>query len=183
MTLRKRSGLLAFACAALFSLLYLAGLLEPAEDSVYDFFLRFRPVRERAGNVLFLDVDDLAIADIGVFPWPRSVMAGGLLRLKEYGAALAVFDIEYIDRSPAGVDEVYMGQGLSADFQRVFSEISSGVSGFTGSVLSGRGKGREAEDSRRLVESIEKRRDYLLGKAQDIAVDNDEYLARAARLF
>jgi adenylate cyclase len=75
-------GLLA---AFLFSLAYILGILSPLEDRLYDFFLRFRANRRRTANVAFLDVDDPAIFYNGVFPWPRSVPAEGLLRLKEYG--------------------------------------------------------------------------------------------------
>jgi adenylate cyclase len=102
--------LLALSPAVLVSLLCIAGVFGGLENRVYDLFLRFRPNREPAREVAFLDVDDNAIAYNGVFPWPRSVIADGLLRLKEYGARAAVFDIEFIDKGPQGVDAVYLIQ-------------------------------------------------------------------------
>jgi adenylate cyclase len=137
MKFRKTSLLISLGAALLFSLLYLAPFFTMAEDKIYDFFLRFRPRRERIDSVVFLDVDDQAIAHVGVFPWPRSVMADGLLRLKEYGAAAAIFDIEYIDKSPTQVDEVYLRQGLPADFNRRFSEIGAGMADILSAVSAG----------------------------------------------
>jgi adenylate cyclase len=118
-------GLLA---AFLFSLTYILGILGPLEDRLYDFFLRFRANRWRTANVAFLDVDDPAIFYNGVFPWPCSVPAEGLLRLKEYGLLAAIFDIEYIDHGPQGVGSVYLNQGLGNDFNRSFSEIGAAAS-------------------------------------------------------
>jgi adenylate cyclase len=124
MKLPKPPFFIAAGMALLFAGLSLSPLFTDIENKIYDTFLRFRPRREQIDNVVFLDVDDQAIAHVGVFPWPRSVMADGLLRLKEYGAATAVFDIEYIDKSPALVDEVYLRQELHLDYDRRFGEIS-----------------------------------------------------------
>jgi len=96
-------------------------------NQVYDVFLRFRADRERDSNVVFLNVDDNAIAYNGFFPWPRSVTADGILRLKEYGARALIFDIEFIDRGHQGVDTVYLNRGLPVDFDRTFSEIDSAM--------------------------------------------------------
>ncbi|MCL2209555.1 MAG: hypothetical protein FWC19_06680 [Treponema sp.] len=43
--------------------------------------------------IVFLDIDDSAIFHNGVYPWPHSIPAEGLLRLKEYGTLAAIFDI------------------------------------------------------------------------------------------
>jgi adenylate cyclase len=91
----KKSILIALGVALVFSLLYLASPFSMAEERIYDIFLRFRPKREWLDTIVFLDIDDQAIEYTGIFPWPRSVVAGGLLRLKEYGAEDAIFDIEY----------------------------------------------------------------------------------------
>ncbi len=45
-----KNALLGFTSAVFFSLLYVAGVLEPIEDRIYDFFLRFRAGRERIDN-------------------------------------------------------------------------------------------------------------------------------------
>ena len=116
-----QNALIALAAAAFFSLFYVTGIFGPAEEWIYDFFLRFRADRERLKEVVFVDVDDAAIAYNGVFPWPRSVTADGLLRLREYGVRAAIFDIEFQDKGPAGVDSVYLQDELPLDFDRSFT--------------------------------------------------------------
>jgi adenylate cyclase len=141
----RKNALVAFAISGAFALLYLFGILTPLEDRLYDFFLRFRANRPHIDSVVFLDVDDAAIAYNGIYPWPRSIPADGLLRLKEYGAMAAVFDIEYIDNVPQGVDSLYLNQGLANDFDRSFTEIDSSVADVFSAVKSGRLRGSDID--------------------------------------
>jgi adenylate cyclase len=180
----RRNVLLGLAAAGLFSFLYAVGVLDPLEERVYDFFLRFRAKRERIDNVVFLDVDDSAIAYNGYFPWPRSITADGLLRLKEYGARAAIFDIEYIDKGPQGVDSIYLNQGLSYDFTRSFSEIASVTNDVLSAFKSGRISRTEIDSyEQELQNFIGDERDNLFVKAQGVARDNDLFLAQASALF
>jgi adenylate cyclase len=172
------------APAVLFSLLCIYGLFEGPENKVYDLFLRFRQNRKHAQDVTFLDADDDAIAYNGVFPWPRSVIADSLLRLKEYGARAAVFDIEFIDKGPQGVDTVYLNQGLSADFNRSFSVINSRTRELLDAIQANR---INRNDIGRLAQTlsgiISDEQNNLLLKAKNIARDNDQYLIQASHLF
>jgi adenylate cyclase len=180
----RKNAILGLSAALLFALLYITGVLTPLEDRLYDFFLRFRANRERLSDVVFLDVDDNAIAYYGIFPWPRSIPADGLLRLKEYGARAAIFDIEYIDEGPQGVDSIYLNNGLGNDFFRSFSEINSAVRDFLSAVRSGRiGRGDIDDFAVPLFSLINSEQTDLYNKAQHIARDNDHYLAQALALF
>ena len=171
------------AAAVIFSLFYLVGALSSLEDRLYDFFLRFRANRERTDSVVFLDVDDQAIAFYGFFPWPRSITADGLLRLKEYNAKAVIFDIEYIDRGPQGVDSLYLEQGLGHDFDRSFSEIDSMMQDVLSAYGAGRiGRGDLANYIQQLSGFITREKNTLYNKAQGVARDNDIYLAQAIAL-
>ena len=176
----KQSALIGFLSALLFVILGFVGIFSSLENRLYDFFLRFRPQRERIDTVVFLDVDNEAIAFNGVFPWPRSVMADGLLRLKEYGAAAVIFDIEYVDKGPQGVDTIPL-EALPWDFDRTFSEIDSNVADLLNAVFDGYLS--RSELSGFFSSYIDSERENLLGKALSIARDNDIYLARASALF
>jgi adenylate cyclase len=179
-----KNALIALAAGGLFALLYAAGVLAPLEDRVYDFFLRVRPGGERIDNVVFLDVDDAAVAYNGVFPWPRSVMAGGFLRLKEYGARAAIMDIEFIDKGPKGIDDIYFGRDFPVDFENTFSEISDNVSELLEALRSGRiSRAEENQYEAALLDLIQAGGDDLFQKAQGITRDNDVYLAQASALF
>jgi len=179
-----KNVLLGLVAAVVFALLYIAGALSPLEDRLYDFFLRFRSERSRLDNVVFLDVDDHAIAYYGFFPWPRSIPADGLLRLKEYGTKTAIFDIEYIDKGPQGVDSLYLNHGLGSDFFRTFNEINTAAQDVLVSVKEGRIGRSEIDDyAGSLSKLINNEKENLLNKAQNVARDNDRYLAQAIALF
>ena len=179
-----KDAILGFSAAFVFALLYITGVLTPLEDRLYDFFLRFRANRERLSDVVFLDVDDNAIAYYGIFPWPRSIPADGLLRLKEYGARAAIFDIEYIDKGPQGVDSLYLNQGLGNDFFRSFSEIDSAAQNVLSAVKSGRIRPADIDDYALSLSSlINNEQTDLYNKARNVARDNDLYLAQALALF
>jgi adenylate cyclase len=179
-----RNVFIGLGTGVFFALLYAAGVLGPLDDRVYDFFFRGRPVRERIDNVVFLDVDDAAIAYNGVYPWPRSIMADGFLRLKEYGAGAAVMDIEFIDKGPEGIDSIYFQRDFPADFERTFAEIGGNVSDLLAALRGGRIGGAEAERyEEELLELIRSGGQDLFRKALGIARDNDIYLAQASALF
>ncbi len=66
----------------LFGTAELTGVFERAEHGVYDAWLHVkRPVPQRE-EILYLDVDDLAIARVGVWPWSREIMARALITLR-----------------------------------------------------------------------------------------------------
>ncbi len=183
MRIRRAPVLAALGSAAFFSVLYLTSFFRSAEAGVYDLFLGLKPARVRTERVSLLDVDDRAIAHVGVFPWPRSVVADGLLRLKEFGARAVVFDIEYLDSSPPGIDSVYLQRGLPRDFSRSFGDIGSNVSDLFNAIGAGQITLREAQGyAEELADRIGSERDALLERVRGLARDNDKYLGRAARL-
>ena len=183
MTLWK-NALIGLAASVFVSLLYTMGAFNTLEDRLYDYFLGFRIDRPLIESVVFLDVDDNAIAYNGMYPWPRSIPANGLLRLKEYGAKAVIFDIEYIDHGPQGVDSLYLDRGLGDDFSRSFSEINTNVKDMLSSVREGRmGQADFDYYSGNLFGMIDDEREALYNKARTVARDNDQYLAQALALF
>ncbi|MDR2595869.1 MAG: adenylate/guanylate cyclase domain-containing protein [Treponema sp.] len=179
----KDNAIIGLSAAFLFSIAYILGILGSLEDRLYDFFLRFRANRQRIENVAFLDVDDSAIFYNGVFPWPRSIPAEGLLRLKEYGSLAAIFDIEFIDHGPQGVDSIYLNQVLESDFNRSFSEINNAAQDIISALSSGRMGRNDAEYlSSSFTNLINSEHKSLYSRAQSVVRDNDLYLAQALAL-
>ena len=176
--------LMGLGTALVFSLLYALGVFVGLQNQVYDFFLRFRSDRARINEVVFLNVDDPAIAHNGYFPWPRSITADGLLRLKEYGARAAIFDIEYIDKGPPGVDAIYLNNGLPADFDRSFSEIDTAARDIFSAIRYGRINRNDIDEYDRGFRGlISEEKETLFTRAQNVARDNDHYLIQASELF
>jgi adenylate cyclase len=111
-------------------------------------------------------------------------MADGFLRLKEYGAAAAILDIEFIDKGPEGIDSIYFDRDFPVDVEQAFSEIGDNVSGLLEALRSGRISGAGAEEyEAELLGLIRSGGDDLFQKARGIARDNDIYLAQASALF
>ncbi|MDR3247859.1 MAG: CHASE2 domain-containing protein [Treponema sp.] len=184
MHFRYLSFLTAAGLTVILSLIALLGFFEPLDNRIYDLVLWTRPAREVAGDILFLDIDDQAIAETGVFPWPRSVMAEGLLRLKEFGAADAILDIEYIDKSPTQINEEYLREGLRADFQQRFAEIRRNLFDLASALSAGHVDRDEAvQFTRELNSFIADEEENLYSDTLRIVQDNDEFLARAASSF
>ncbi len=80
------------------------GLTAGLENRIYDAFLGWRPSPPQDKNIVLVDVDDLAVSTVGTWPISRSITADALLLLKEMGSRYAVFDIEYVNKSPRGVN-------------------------------------------------------------------------------
>ncbi|MCL2721268.1 MAG: adenylate/guanylate cyclase domain-containing protein [Treponema sp.] len=179
-----KNGLIGLAAAVVFSLLYFAGIMTALEDQIYNLFLRFRADRVLLEDIVFLNIDDPAIDEYGIFPWPRHIYADGLLRLKEYGVRAAIFDIEFIDRSGhQGIDSLYLEHGLGNDFARSFSEITSNTRDLLSAIQTGRIRNADIplvqED---LLNFINREQFNLYNRTQNVARDNDQYFALAIAL-
>ena len=157
---------------------------EGAERSIYDLLLHVKPAVTQDRSLLFLDIDDTAIARVGQFPWSRDIMADGLILLKEFQAAYAVFDIEYTEQSPRGVNVSFLSDEIPEIFEQEFAAIRRNTRDFFLALQTGMISLEEAEgyveDLSGLTDSA---RDILLDKVREISRDNDTYFGQAARLF
>jgi adenylate cyclase len=167
----------------LFSAITMLPFYQTFENRVYDLFLSIKPEVEEDERLLLLDVDDLAISEVGVWPWSRDIMANGLVLLREFDAEYIVFDIEYTEESPRGVNSIVLREEVPELFEKEFGAILDNISGLFGALAAGQIPLEEAEgyigDLRQLTEES---RQILLKKIQEIERDNDEFLGAAARL-
>ena len=176
--------LIPFIVAGVFSLANLADFWRGAESRVYDLLLHLKPAVPENPALLFVDIDDTAIAKVGTFPWSRDIMADGLVVMREFGAAYAVFDIEYVDPSPRGINAQLLEQEVPELFGREFDTIKQNIRDLFQALRRGNiGLGQAQDYIRQLEELTDSSRQIMLGKVGEIARDNDAYLGRAARLF
>lgn len=163
--------------------LYFVTPWRTAEKRVYDLFLHMRRAPVEDSHILLLNIDDQAISQVGIWPWSRDVVADGLVLLREFGAACTVFDIEYVDRSPQGVDSRYLEETLPALFVERFSGIKSDATGLVSALAKRAIPLKAAGDySAALSDRVDEAEKDLLGAVSRIARDNDAYLGQAARL-
>jgi adenylate cyclase len=154
------------------------------ENRVYDALLHLRrPVAEDR-SLLFIDIEDTAIAQVGMYPWSRDIMADGLVTMKEFDAAYAVFDIEYTEASPRGVDKEFLEQDMPQIINDELASIDRNVTDLFAALQAGRISLRDARAYLRDLSALtEQSRTALLESVEKIARDNDSYFGQAARLF
>lgn len=165
----------------LFSILELLGFFVPAEHSIYDTWLKLKPEPQEREEILFLDVDDLAIAKVGVWPWSRDIMAYGLTALYEFNSGPVIFDIEYVDASPLAVDGQILRNRIPGAFENEFSDIEGNIDGLISAIAAGQISPEDAvafvPDLTQMTQEAEQR---LLDRVQDIVRNNDQILGNAA---
>jgi adenylate cyclase len=170
--------------ASVFILLNLLPFFQNAEHRVYDLLLRIKPSVPEEKAILFLDIDDASIEQVGMFPWSRDIMAEGLILMKEFEAAYAVFDIEYTEKSPLGVNAAVLNEDIPESFITEFSTINQNISDLFRALQA---KQISLKDAGNFVDELMEitlvSRDILLDRVQDIARDNDTFFGQAASLF
>ncbi len=154
------------------------------DAGIYDLLLRVRPAVEEDERFVILEIDDASIDSVGMWPWSRHILGDGLMLLREVEADRAVFDIEYLDESPAGVDRRLLQEELPLDVEAAIEQVGGNARQLFQAVAEGQlppeAAGDLIDDFRALEADA---RDTLLDRVADVARDNDEYLARAAEIF
>ena len=176
--------LIPFIVIIIFVAINLGGGFDSLENRVYDLLLHIKaPVPERS-DILLLDVDDIAIEKVGVWPWSRNIMGDGLVVMKEFGAKYAIFDIEYVNESPRGVNSSYLEKTIPILFQDEFAYIQDNFKALAQGMQSGDIEpdvaGDYMIDLSFLVGSMQS---TLLSSVNQIARDNDQVLGNGAYFF
>jgi adenylate cyclase len=167
-----------------FAALGLLGATSSLDLKLYDAFLKLKPAVKENPSLVLLDIDEPSIGSVGAWPWPRGLVAKGMEALAEFKASYAVFDIEYIERSPASVDREYLKGSLKSDFDGFFDEAGSNIGELFGALQSGNIKLSDAREyGNQLVDLLKQGKSDLYSKTERVAVENDSYLGRAMRLF
>ena len=90
---------------------------------VADWFQRPLKSTEESKNVIMINVDDTAVTQIGTWPFSRDVYAESLINLKELGTESVVFDLSFVDKSQAKIDEGYVKETLPAYVDNDFESL------------------------------------------------------------
>jgi adenylate cyclase len=169
--------------SALFILLSYVPFYQTFENRVYDLYLSVRPETAQDERLLLLDIDDLSISEIGVWPWSRDITARGLLLLREFGSRSVVMDIEYTEDSPMGVNARVLREEIPQKFENEFGEIQNNIGSLFEALASGSIPLDSAEEYiTDLQELTEESKQELLEQVRDIARDNDAFYGNMTRL-
>ncbi|MBQ4379297.1 MAG: adenylate/guanylate cyclase domain-containing protein [Treponema sp.] len=169
--------IIAFLNAAVCSLL----IFTSVENRVADFFQRFLPSLKESKNVVMVNVDDASIENIGTWPFSRDVYAESLITLKELGAQATVFDLSFLDKSPAKVDEKYVNETLPAYVNENFANLHNEFSGVIDSVSKKKLSPSEAKNT--LSEYSEQAKNNLNTSISYVIRSQDALLANGLTFF
>lgn len=165
--------------------LMLAGLLQKFDYRLYDLLLGLHKAPQSRPEVLFVEVDNQSLEEMGPWPWTRDKLADALLRMKELGAATAVFDIEYLSPSNLAVAPD-AAEKLSAAFDSQKHEIADLIGELSGAVESGYVTQRDvsAMADELITSYVNPGMDALRDSVeQSVYRDNDSFFASALQFF
>ena len=167
-----------------FFALSFTGVYDEGENGIYDLYLHLKPELQENESILLLNIDDLAIAKVGMYPWSRNILADGLILMKEFEAAYTVFDIEFTEESPRGVNSDLLEQEIPEFFLNEFTNIDENMKALFGALAAGAISLQDAEDYVRDLSGLtQMSMNLLLEKVQEISRDNDAYMGQAVRYF
>ncbi len=83
------------------------GIMQLIRARVFDFYqqTRPRPVPENS-PVIIVDIDEKSLAELGQFPWPRSVLAQMVSKLSEAGVSAIGFDVMFPEEDQTSISKV-----------------------------------------------------------------------------
>ena len=167
------------ACAGFF------GFFQKFDYRLYDFMLSLRKEPKSRQEILFVEIDNKSLEDLGPWPWSRDILANSLLRMKELGAKTAVFDIEYLSPSHLGVNPQASAEiGNALDSQK--KDVSDFISQFADAAVSGMyGKKDLIQLASDAIEDwvnpeFDSLKESILNSSFQ---DNDELFAKAIQFF
>jgi adenylate cyclase len=154
------------------------------DNKIFDLFLRAAPGLTEDRSVLIITVDDDAIANVGIFPWSRDILADAAVFLREMGADTAVFDLSYLDRSPMRVDPEYTHNTLPGILDDEFQKVNNSIAQIMDALSSGDlGLADLGEYKEQLFEYTQSVRNNIGEAVSYISRDVDEYFAQRLKFF
>ncbi|WP_407399740.1 CHASE2 domain-containing protein [Treponema sp.] len=152
---------------------------------LYDYILGLSKEIETNEDIVLIDIDDESLGRIGAWPWTRDIIGDALLRMKEFGAKQAIFDIEYLSSSTKGINE-NLEETVLETFANGEENIATSVSNFAGDIESGIVTKVNAQQKASAMMSDQI--DGILYEMQrditsDFSRDYDDYFARCIQFF
>jgi adenylate cyclase len=81
-----------------------AGVSANVDAQIHDRLTRLSPSQSDVPDIVLIDIDESSLAQLGPWPWPRTVVAELVKRLRDRGARVQVWDVHFPE--PAAGDDV-----------------------------------------------------------------------------
>src|SRR5258708_22457939 len=72
-------------------------LLQSLRLQIFDFYQRVHPRVDNGHHVAIVDIDERSLAEIGQWPWPRTVVSDLTAALFRTGAVVVAFDVIFAE--------------------------------------------------------------------------------------
>ena len=72
-------------------------VLDRLSLACFDLYQRAAPREPVDAPIRIVDIDDASLSKIGQWPWPRGLVAELLAKLRDAGAAVVAFDIDFAE--------------------------------------------------------------------------------------
>lgn len=177
--INKLDYLLFFVFAGLFAVAAASGIFEKWDFRLYDSLLRLKKEPHISEKIAYGEIDDVAIQQIGSWPWTRDIIADCLIYLKEFGAERAVFDIEYLSPSKKALDrnmeqflleKIDQTSSTSIDYMnQIFRALSQGY--------------KPWEFKKDIMNAQTQNLEELKSVFSEVYQDYDDYFARSLQFF
>ena len=147
---------LALLVGAVGARLAASDLLERLSLVCFDLYQKAAPREPGDAPIRVVDIDDKSLSKLGQWPWPRTVVAQLVDRLREAGAAVVAFDIVFAEpdrtspklllpllaQNGVGAEQAERLLAVVPDPDRRLAEAMSTVPAATGFILTDRGETR-----------------------------------------
>ena len=151
---------------------------------VADWFQRPLKSTQENKNVVMLKVDDVAVDNIGTWPFSRDVYADSLITLRELGTEGVAFDLSFVDKSQAKVNEKYITETLPTYVDSNFESLDDKIIGVLGQYADGSLKAEDAEEvAEEMLYSTDTIKNNLKTNISHIMDSPDAALASALKYF
>ena len=119
--------------------LYALGTLDFLEFRLADLRYRLTP-QKASGDLVVVSIDAESVAEIGTWPWPRSLHARAIERLSAAGARQIALDVDFSSRSTSEEDATLataMGRTKPPPIVPVFKQFSRSIRGLSSIIETG----------------------------------------------
>ncbi len=181
----KLEYVVAFAVCAVVWLISMTSGFEALENKYYDLYLKLSPDVKVDKNITMISIDDMAVEQIGTYPWSRDIIGDMLLRLREFGAKSITFDIEFLDASALGINPKYVSETLPKEYGTMQGEVLQTFNEFAGAVEARAVSASNAADiGQQMTDYLSPVMDDLYSSiTTNIFRNNDEYFAKTLKFF
>ncbi|MFC1624213.1 CHASE2 domain-containing protein [Candidatus Omnitrophota bacterium] len=172
-------AVLAAAMIILTSFLF-SDLYESFESKTIDLRFQLRGAISQRQDILFVEMDERAIEDMGRWPWPRDIFARIIDTLKALNVKTILFDVTFTEPTQLVVDREKLSVGLGLEENK---KIIQNFVAATGEALTeGQVSPSEAKDSlNQINEGIELWEEKIQKTFYETVKDNDLILAEAIK--